>query len=105
MTSIFDGMAGALNDMFGAPVFWLRNGMVTTIRAVFREEPVEMVGDAGPVIVKVPTLQVPRNIASGIASGQQFQLADGRVYRVESQIQSASPAADGFVVCTLERVT
>lgn len=109
MTSVFDGMATALNGVFGADVTLTRlaGGAPETIRAVFRREPVEVAQQDGPdVIVAMPTLRVPVDVAqlvmgdlvqTAIAPGETFRVANGRI--------APSPAADGFVVYELESVS
>lgn len=108
MTSIFDGMAGALNDVFGAPVVYRGPGGAAevTIRSVFRREPVEELGEGGTfVVVHRPTWDVPKAHATGIGRGGEIVPGDGRWYRVLRRVPSVSPAADAFVRFDLEEVT
>jgi hypothetical protein len=107
MSRIFDGMASALNDMFGASVTLTDplTSATTSIKAVFREEPIEVgTENAGPVIVEQPTLRVPKSIAASLRRGTRVTIADGRQFQVESFIPSGSPATDRFTICTLELV-
>lgn len=106
--SVFDGMAGLLNDVFGSPVTFvdhLSNEQIDVI-AMFREEPVEVAGEQGGfILISQPTVRVPQSVAPGIERGNRVLLPDGRIFRIESKISSASPAGDRFTICTLELVT
>lgn len=106
MTTIFDGMAVVLNDVFGADVVWSdMDGRVKTIRAVLRETPIEVAGsDGGAVLIEEPTLRVPATIAGALQRGDVVRGADGRGWRIESAIPGGSPASDAFRLFTLERV-
>lgn len=103
MTSLFDGLSGLLNDVFGGPVTWLpRSGREVTIQAIFREEPVTVAGDDGRnVLIVAPTLSVPQDGAVDMARGDRVEVG-GRDYRILNRIASASPASDRFVVFQLE---
>lgn len=105
MTTLFDGMAGALSDVFGAPVvLTYPDGTLQTVQAVLRSEPLEIPGEAGTVWIEEPTLRIRRDLAPNIARGVVATNAGGTSYRVESRITSGSPALDGFFICTLELV-
>lgn len=108
MTGVFNGLAGALNIVFGAPVtITTAAGAVSTVHAVFREEPVEIIsGDGRPQVVAQPTLRVQRNQVPAIAVKYLVQpsVAAGRRFKVLRIMQSASPATDAFIYCVLEEV-
>ena len=106
MTSVFDGLAGALNQVFGAPVSLVGPlGVTDTIRAVFRQDPVEVeTADGRMQVVQSPTLRVPRDLAAGIGREHRIVLADGREFRVLQVMTGPSPAIDGFSYCELELV-
>lgn len=100
-------MAGVLNDALGAPVTFV-DGITaaqTTVRAMFREEPIEVAGgDGGFILIEQPTVRVPRTLATGVKRGDKVIVPDGREFRIESAIDSASPANDRFTICTLELI-
>lgn len=106
MASVFDGLAGALNGAFGAPVVHTdRSGVSRTVTAVLRREPVELAAqDGGAVWEASPTMRLPLAEAAGIVRGDRIE-ADGRAYRVLARIATKSPAVDRFVVFDLEDVT
>lgn len=106
MTALFDGMAGVLNDVFGAPVIYTPDGGAPqSVQAVFRAAPIEVVDEEGhTVLILSPTIRVRRDLVPSIGRGDQVEpsIAPGRVYRVLNILPSGSPAADAFIVCELE---
>lgn len=110
MTSVFDGMAGVLNGVFGAPVVYQpAYGPAQTVQAVFRAEPIEVAGSDGhAVLIVAPTLRVQRNILPDIGRGDHVvpsvASARGKTFKVINMIPTASPAGDAFWVCELEEV-
>lgn len=105
MTSIFDGVAGTLNDVFGAPVtIWDDTGVARTVQARFRYEPTEVFGaDDAPSLVEQPVLYVPKTLADGIARGTAVEIASGeRFLVVNRQRSQASPASDATLRFHLE---
>lgn len=110
MTSIFDGMAGVLNGVFGAPVVYNpKVGAEQTVQAVFRAEPIEVAGtDGHAVVIMAPTLRVQRNLLPDIGRGDlvtpSVASAQGKTFRVLNRLATASPSPDGFLVCELEEV-
>lgn len=105
--SVFDGMAGLLNDVLGGPVTFVDagTGAQVTVAAMFREEPIEVAGEQGGfVLIEQPTVRVPNTLAPGLRRGDQVIVPDGRQFRIESTIGTGSPAADKFTVCTLELI-
>lgn len=106
MTSMFDGLAGALNDVFGAPVtYWTTWGEERQVQAVFRLEPFQQYDqDGAETLISAPVLKVPKDLAGDLKRGVRVQDASGVRYRVENALQTeASPAADAFREFKLER--
>jgi len=104
--SIFDGMAGVLNDVFGAPVLFLpRTGGEQQIKSVFREEPVTVTGEDGrEVLIVAPTWKVPSTAGVDIVREDCIEPGNGKRYRILNRIHSGSPASDRFVIYELEAV-
>ncbi|SOC13758.1 hypothetical protein SAMN05877809_10710 [Rhodobacter sp. JA431] len=107
MSSIFDGVAGMLGDVFGAPVTYQpKSGAAVVVQSIFREEPITITGEQGQdVLIEAPSWRVPRDLLSGVKRGDQIALADGRVFQVLAQIGTGSPASDAFVLYELEPVS
>lgn len=104
MTSIFDGMAGILNQVFGAPVAWTPSGGSTsTIRGVFRDTPVRVpTEDGGEVVTVTPTIEVQKPAADQIRRGDTIIPGNGKSYTVLAPFAKGSPAGDAFVIFELE---
>lgn len=106
MSSPFDGMAAALNGVFGAAVTLINlSGVSTTVQAVFRDMEVEVdSGDGRPVMVVVPTLKILRSLAPNIATGWLVlpTAAQPRTFTVLRMMPGTSPANDRFLNCVLE---
>lgn len=105
-------MTGVLTDVFGAPVTLQRAGQAAvTLRAVFRQEPVEVArGDGSAVLISAPTLKIRADTLAD-AFGElrrgdlvQPSLRPGVTFRVANHIPSGSPASDAFVMVELEDV-
>lgn len=107
MTSIFDGMAGLLNDVFGGPVVHApSNGVPVTIHAVFRLKPIEELDSNGNAILLMdPTLSVPEPVASTISVGDEVTPESGVTYRILNRHQTGSPAQDARVIFELRKVS
>lgn len=110
MTSVFDGMAGALNGVFGAPVTYRAAGgsPAVTLRGIFRRSPIEVAGEDGhPLWILNPTVRLHRSAVPDIRRGDLIQPSGhpGATYKIVNSPETASPAADGFVICELELVT
>jgi hypothetical protein len=105
--SLFDGMAGILNDVFGAPVTHTpAGGSPVTLQAIFRREPITTVDREGfEALVVSPTLQVPLPQANDVQRGDTVVPGDGQPYRIINRHPSGSPAGDAFVVFELERIS
>ncbi|MBY6160030.1 hypothetical protein KUV73_04060 [Mameliella alba] len=106
MTSVFDGLAGVLNGVFGAPVEIEPTGEAAyTVQGVFRREPIEVAGAEGePVLILSPTLRVQRDAVPALDRGDIVRpsTAPGEVFRVANGQDTMSPASDGFAVYELE---
>lgn len=107
MTGLFDGMAGALNGLFGAPVIWRdAGGVERTVQAVFRHEFVEVSdGDGGPVAMARPVLRVPRDIAGTMGRSCDVSPGNGLWYRILRRLPHENPATDAFSIFLLEEVS
>jgi len=104
--SLFDGIAGVLTGVFGAPVLYTpAEGVPITVEARFRSQPIEVPDtDGNTVIILSPTLRVSRTVLPDIARGDLVQPEGehGPIYRVLNRLPSGSPADDAFIVCELE---
>ena len=112
--SIFDGMAGLLNEVFGDPVTHRpAAGLPSVIRSVLREDPVNLAEEDGPAVIgtalvwKVPA---PAAAAAEIADGDEIDgwaggPFEGRTFRILNKVPAGSPAADRFILYMLEEVT
>lgn len=108
MTGIFDGMAGVLNTVFGAPVTITPQGSApATLAGVFRELPIEQeTGDGRMIVTVTPTLRVPKDVIAQLAVGDLVapSLTPGRTFTVLQWVPSPSAAADAFITYLLEEV-
>jgi len=104
MSYYFDGTAELLNDIFGDPVEVTRvSGRQYTIQAVFRREPVEVMGSDGfPVLIMNPTLKLPDNIRLSRGDIIVPSIASGQRYIVQSNEISPSPDEGRFILYELE---
>ncbi len=103
--ALFDGLAGTLNAVFGAPVTHVNAaGIRRSVQAVLRRNPVEVAEQNGGAIwIVAPTLRIPAADAALIVRGDSIEAAGGR-YRVLNRIATKSPAEDRFVVFELEDI-
>ncbi|WP_299145983.1 hypothetical protein [uncultured Tateyamaria sp.] len=103
--SLFDGVAGVLADVFGAPVIYTpKTGEAVQVQATLRHEPTEVVGDDGRVtLITSPTLRVSRAVLANPLPGDVVALAatPEDAFEVLNKIHSGSPAADAVWVCEL----
>lgn len=108
VTSPFAGMAAALNSVFGDDVTLTDlTGASTTVKAVFRETPVEIeAADGRTMQIVAPTLRVRRDLVPAVA--RDWTVIPARVSPRSFQIlqvwPSGSPADDAFVICELEEI-
>lgn len=102
--SVFQGVAGVLTTVFGAPVSYLPNGGASrNIRSMFRETPVEAQNAEGnSVLILAPTWRVERHLAPEVARGDRIQPGNGKTYKIKNVWPSGSPASDAAVICELE---
>ena len=102
--SIFDGMAGILNDVFGAPVvIHPGGGNGRSIQAVVRREPVEVATDEGEAVLSLrPTLKALKGEVSDLVDGDRV-VAEGETYSVSYRIPNGPPAADRFETFVLQK--
>jgi hypothetical protein len=109
--SLFDGMAGVLTGVFGAPTTYRPKGDVArTVDAVCRNGPIEVTDAEGhTVMILSPTLRVRRDLAPELARGDivlpsaPVTMA-GRTFEVINMLPSGSPAQDSFLIAELEEV-
>jgi len=106
MPSVFDGMTGVLDDVFGDPVLVTpKGGVAREERAVFREGPVLVLGrDGQEVTTVIPTLSGDRRQLSDLVRGSLVVPGNGKTYRCLSALPSGSPAEDARLTIELERV-
>ena len=104
MTTVFDGMAGVLNSVLGAPVsVYLRGAELRQMQAYFRMQPMEAAqDDGGSVLVQMPMLEVPKTDADQMRRGDIVLLSDGQQFKVLSRNPNGSPASDAFIAFALE---
>jgi len=107
MTSIFDGIAGTLNAVFGDAVTWTpAGGEAQTVQAVFRRQPVRVDGpDGSETLTELPSLKVQRPLAESLSWGDVISPGDGNTYAVRAGHPTGSPAADAFIIFELELIT
>lgn len=106
MTSVFDGMAGLLADVFGSSITVTPSGgSATAVTGIFREGPIKVPdADGFPVTVVSPTLRIAASEGVTLAFGDAVDPGNGRTYRVVDPVPSGSPAADAFTIYSLEEV-
>ena len=104
MTGIFDGVAGVLADVFGAPVTVTPEaGAPFEVTGIFREVPVVLgQGEGGDVLAVETSLQVRKPEADAIATGAAIDPGNGKTYTVLNKLPSGSPAQDAFTTFQLE---
>lgn len=108
MSSVFDGMAGVMNAVFGSPVTITRAGQAAvTLQAIFREVPIEQESGDGRVFVTVtPILRVRQGDIALLAKGDLVAPAATapRTFKVLQFFPSGSPATDALLGYHLEEV-
>ena len=79
---IFDGLAGALNAVFGAPAtIFPENGSGTVIRAVFRHELREISDEHGGMpLSRAAVFKAQKEDVVSLSSGDRVEI-DGVSYR------------------------
>jgi hypothetical protein len=104
MTTIFDGMAGALNATFGAPVtIKPGGGEAVSIHAVVREERVELADGEGEAVLGVqPILMAMAADVTALVEGDLVEQGS-RQWRVRYRVPGESPAGDRFETFVLRK--
>jgi len=103
VTALFDGMAGVLNDVFGASVtIYPSGGLGTKIQGVIRDREVEVADEDGePVLATMTTLRALRADVLTLGAGDMIVAAIGS-HRVLYRVPPESPADDRFETFVLE---
>lgn len=103
MTGLFDGMAGALSQTFGASVLYTpASGTSRTVVSVFRRMPVRAMGpDGTEVLLSSPSWRVRSNLVPELRRGDRVDAA-GSGWRVLNVWPQGSPAADAHLICELD---
>lgn len=106
MTGLFDGMAGVLNGVFGAPVSYTpQGGAARVVQSVFRERPLEFADETGRMmLITAPTWRVQRVLVPEVARDDSIVPGNGHSYQILNVHPGGSPAADAFVICELYRM-
>ncbi|MBN8294911.1 hypothetical protein JI664_23270 [Rhodobacter sp. NTK016B] len=106
MTAVFDGMASALADTFGALVPYTPAGKATRpVQSILRRTPVRAIGPDGvDELVNSPTWRVRRDLVPELKRGDLVEDAQGTL-RVLNVWPQGSPAADAHLICELEDTT
>lgn len=104
MTGVFDGMAGVLNGVFGAPVLISPGGgAAISVRGVIRDREVTVAeADGSEVIAKLTTLSAQAGDVIALVKGDIVENSAGRQWRVQYRAVSESPADDRFETFVLE---
>lgn len=109
MTALFDGMAGVLNGVFGAPLVYTPVGLSPrVVQGVLRLGPIEVTDSEGhSVVIASPTLRIPRDVPDVGRRGDRVtsERYPDRVFSILNEIESVSPAHDGFSIMELEEVS
>lgn len=104
--SIFDGMAGVINQVLGAPVVITPPaGPPATLHGLFRDSPVEEAAAMGrPYGVSVFTLQLQKPRHPAVVKGAKVEpsIRPGERFRVLGIYSDRSPASDAFEIVELE---
>ena len=105
---LFDGLASALNRVFGAEVtFTDRLGVSHVVQGVFREVEVEdPIADGRGMPTLAPVVRVPRDVMPSVVRGWTVapSIAAPRVFTVLHVERASGPAADRFVTIVLEEL-
>lgn len=107
MTSVFDGMSGVLNDVFGAPLtVTLVAGGGVDVRGILRDREIEVAGEDGePVVTVQPTLRIPRSDFTDQMGEDDTVEQGARRYRVLYRVPPESPADDRLETFVLRKDT
>lgn len=105
MAGIFDGLASVIDGVVGADINWTPDGgSATTLRGIFRQNPVAIASDDGGETPETqPTVEIRQPEADAIARGDTIAPGDGHTYTVLASQPHRSPASDAFLTFYLER--
>lgn len=97
MTTLFDGMAGTLNDVFGEPVtIYPGGGAAVEITGVIRDREIAVADDHGEaVLATVTTLRALKQDVVALMSEDRVD-GNGVQYAVRYRVPAPSPADDRF---------
>lgn len=103
MTSLFDGLSGIVAGIFGDLIEYApRVGMVRPVASIFRENPIEIIGQDGQtLLIDAPTWRVARNLVPELGRGDVIRVPDGRFFEVQAVHPGGSPALDASVIAEL----
>lgn len=108
MTSVFDGMGGVLNAVFGAPVNVTRAGQsAVAVQGVFRFVTIDdPTADGRGIYEQVPTLRLPINLMPALKRGDTVQPSafPGRTFAVLQPDLNGMPAVDTMVTYVCEEI-
>lgn len=104
--SVFDGLTGVLDAVFGAPVsIYPPAGAPWHGLGQFRDSPVEDIAALGrPYGTSVFTLQIRRPLPDAAVKGAIVEpsIRPGEKFRVLGLYRDRSPAADAYAILELE---
>lgn len=106
MVSVFDGMATALNGIFGETITVTPSAQPSRdIQGILRHEPLEVLDQNGVAVSTVEIwLKANKTDVSDLRRGDLISNENGDQYRYISKLASGSPADDAFVTISLEEV-
>lgn len=107
MTTVFDGMAGALNAVFGAPVtIFPGGGAGVAIQGVIRDQEIQVADREGESSVWVveTILRAQRDVVTAMVRGDVVETGAGDRYAVRYRMPVSSPAADRFERFVLDKI-
>lgn len=105
MSSLFEGLSGLLNDVFGDPVqIETAASGVDIVQAVFRRDPVSVADDDGrEFLIISPTLRMLKQDAQALAKDDLVHPPGAQSYAVVAKHPTnGNPAEDAFVYIELE---
>jgi hypothetical protein len=107
MTSIFDGLGGLINSVFGSNVTLFYAALPSvTVQGIFRDMPVTFqTADGREMTIVSPSLRLSRASASLLKPRDKVLLPDGRQFFVTQVHRSYNPAADALWYVELEAKT
>lgn len=105
MTRLFDGMAGVLAGVLGAPVTYTpAGGSARSVQSILRRAPLRVSGpDVVDELVVAPTWRVRADLVPEIARDDTVTDALGTL-RIVNIWPQGSPGADAHLICELEDI-